>query len=86
MSGPGGKWCRCTLAPAAVTPDRPARWLAGFASVAAGPGEAVVTTVELPERAFASWDGGWQTVAGEYHVQVGHSLTDQRLTATVQIE
>ncbi|MDT9692184.1 glycoside hydrolase family 3 C-terminal domain-containing protein [Streptomyces sp. P9(2023)] len=84
------------LAPQSTVPDsarsttveRPARWLAGFASVAAGPGESVETTIALPRRAFEVWDeekGDWSCVAGTYEVRAAHSLTDARLTATLDI-
>jgi beta-glucosidase len=70
-----------------VTPDssRPWRWLAGFASVAADPGEAVTVTIEVPERAFQIWADGWTTVPGEYVVEAAHSLDDVRRSATVSI-
>ncbi|WP_329278435.1 beta-glucosidase family protein [Streptomyces sp. NBC_00691] len=76
------------LAPVDDSVERPARWLAGFASVEAGPGETVETRIELPRRAFEIWDeekNGWTLVAGTYEVLAAHSLTDARLTATVEI-
>lgn len=39
-------------------PERPARWLAGFAVVEAGPGESAEAEIPLPDRAFAVWDEG----------------------------
>lgn len=70
-----------------VTDDgRPARWLAGFDVVEAGPGETVVTTVFLPRRAFQVWtDEGWRTAEGEYTVEIGRSVADRRQSATVTI-
>jgi len=70
-----------------ASPDdlRPRRWLAGFASVNASPGETATVTIELPERAFQIWDGGWVTVPGEYVIEVAHSLADIRRTVTVTI-
>ncbi|MFF5917364.1 glycoside hydrolase family 3 protein [Streptomyces flavochromogenes] len=76
------------LAPVDDSVERPARWLAGFASVAAGPGETVETRIELPRRAFEIWDeetNDWTPVAGTYEVLAAHSLTDARLTTTVEI-
>ncbi|WP_245870868.1 beta-glucosidase family protein [Asanoa hainanensis] len=65
---------------------RPTRWLAGFAGVTAEPGEAVTVRIPLPERAFQVWaDGGWQTVAGSYRVEAAASVTDLKLTATVDL-
>ncbi|MGK5630401.1 glycoside hydrolase family 3 protein [Streptomyces sp. URMC 123] len=58
----------------AVLPERPARWLAGFASVTAGPGETAEADVPLRRRAFEVWDedaGAWVRVPGPYAVQVG---------------
>jgi len=70
-----------------VTPDRnrPRRWLAGFASVAAAAGEAVTVTVELPARTFQIWTDGWSTVPGEYVIEAAHSLDDVRRSATVSV-
>ncbi|WP_343955265.1 beta-glucosidase H [Nonomuraea longicatena] len=67
-----------------VPDGRPARWLAGFDVVEAGPGESAVTTVFLPERAFQTWtEAGWRTVTGTYAVEVGRSCADRRLSASV---
>lgn len=68
--------------------ERPARWLAGFASVEAGPGETVETEIALPRRAFEIWDeerNDWTLVTGTYEVLAAHSLSDARLTTTVEI-
>ncbi|WP_349448155.1 glycoside hydrolase family 3 C-terminal domain-containing protein [Nonomuraea sp. B19D2] len=59
--------------------------LAGFDVVEAAPGETVLTTIFLPERAFQVWDGGWRTVEGEYAVEAGPSVGDPRLSATVKV-
>src|SRR5215469_16847345 len=71
--------------PAAADDSRPRRWLAGFASVTAGPGESGTATVELPERTWQMWADGWKTVTGEYTIEAAHSRADVRLTATVVI-
>ncbi|MHC0434123.1 beta-glucosidase family protein [Streptomyces sp. O3] len=81
------------LAPAPGSPDedaaeRPARWLAGFASVAAAPGESAEADVELPRRAFEIWDensDAWTRVSGTYEVQASRSLTDTRLRAWLTV-
>ena len=65
--------------------ERPRRWLAGFAAVEAGPGEAVTVTVPLPERTFQIWDSGWRTITGSYAIEAAHSLADVRLTATITV-
>jgi beta-glucosidase len=59
--------------------------LAGFDVVEAAPGETVISTIFLPERAFQVWDGGWRTVEGEHPVAAGRSAADLRLVATVKI-
>ncbi|MGW3118674.1 beta-glucosidase H [Streptomyces sp. NPDC001107] len=76
------------LAPTEPGPDRPARRLAGFAGVAAAPGETVEAVIEVPRRAFEVWDeatDSWSLVKGWYEIQVGRSITDRRLTATINV-
>ncbi|MEU8242161.1 glycoside hydrolase family 3 C-terminal domain-containing protein [Actinoplanes missouriensis] len=69
----------------AATPERPERWLAGFASVAAAPGETVTARIPLPERAFQVWNNGWQTIPGTYTVIAAHALDDPRSTTMTKI-
>jgi beta-glucosidase len=71
-----------------VTPDadRPPRWLAGFGAVTAEPGASGTVTIELPERAFQIWDGGWRTVCGQYRLEIAHSLGDIRGAATLTVD
>jgi beta-glucosidase len=71
--------------PAAADGTRPQRWLAGFASLTAGPGESATVTIELPERTWQVWADGWSTIAGEYSIEAAHSLGDVRLTAAVTV-
>ncbi|MFE9400730.1 glycoside hydrolase family 3 protein [Streptomyces sp. NPDC006530] len=76
------------LAPIADAVERPRRWLAGFASVSAGAGDAVEVDIPLRGRAFEIWDeaeGGWRFVPGQYEVRACHSLEDVRLTAVLGI-
>ncbi|MGI5425534.1 beta-glucosidase H [Streptomyces sp. CA-179760] len=85
---PGREVVQLYLAPGESDPTRPARWLAGFASVEAAPGETVEATVELPRRAFESWDetnASWSFVKGSYEIQVARSITDRRITATINV-
>ncbi|MBW5424349.1 hypothetical protein GKQ77_22735, partial [Streptomyces sp. BG9H] len=66
---------------------RPPRWLAGFASVEAAPGESVEARVELPRRAFEIWDedaNAWSYQEGSYEVIAGRSIADPRLTRTLR--
>lgn len=86
---PGREVVQVYLAPQADTVERPARWLAGFASVEAGPGEWVEAQIALPARAFEVWQeetGSWVFVPGAYEVRTGRSLTDTRLTATLDLQ
>ncbi|KQX53089.1 MULTISPECIES: glycoside hydrolase family 3 C-terminal domain-containing protein [unclassified Streptomyces] len=76
------------LAPVDDSVERPARWLAAFASVEAGPGETVEAEIALPRRAFEIWDedkNDWTFVHGRYEVLAAHSLTDARLSATLEV-
>ncbi|MEU4462357.1 glycoside hydrolase family 3 C-terminal domain-containing protein [Streptomyces sp. NPDC024017] len=85
---PGHEVVQLYLAPREPDPTRPARWLAGFAGVRAAPGDSAEATVELPRRAFEIWDeatGSWSFVKGSYEIQVGRSITDRRITATINV-
>ncbi|MEU6626308.1 glycoside hydrolase family 3 C-terminal domain-containing protein [Streptomyces litmocidini] len=85
---PGRETVQIYLAPVSDSVERPARWLAGFAGVEAAPGESVETRIALPRRAFEIWDeekNGWTLVTGTYEVVAAHSLTDARLTATLEV-
>ncbi|MEX0171299.1 beta-glucosidase family protein [Streptomyces sp. LMG1-1-1.1] len=76
------------LAPTDDTVERPARWLAGFASVEAAPGETVEAGIALPRRAFEIWDeekNDWTLVTGAYEVVAAHSLADARLTTALDV-
>jgi beta-glucosidase len=76
------------IAPTADTADRPERWLAGFASVEADPGETAEAVIELPERAFQVWDeraGSWRTVPGTYTVEAGRSIADRAVSVPVDV-
>lgn len=88
---PGRETVQIYLAPtpgdAPDAPERAARWLAGFASVEAGPGESVEVTIPLRARAFEIWDereNAWTPIPGAYEIQAARSLTDRRLTARVR--
>jgi beta-glucosidase len=76
------------LAPVEADPGRPARWLAAFAGVEAGPGESVDIVLVLPRRAFEVWDentGAWVFVKGSYEVAAGRSISDRRVAATINV-
>ncbi|MEV6861911.1 glycoside hydrolase family 3 C-terminal domain-containing protein [Streptosporangium subroseum] len=64
---------------------RPARWLAGYATVDAGPGEVVDVTVDIPARAFQHWSAGhrtWRAEEGAFTVLAGRSVADLPLRGT----
>ncbi|MFE7978791.1 glycoside hydrolase family 3 C-terminal domain-containing protein [Streptomyces shenzhenensis] len=85
---PGREIVQVYLAPAEHASDRPARWLAGFAVVEAGPGETVEAVVDIPHRAFEVWDeatGSWVFVKGAYNIHVGRSIADRRITVAVHV-
>jgi beta-glucosidase len=66
--------------------ERPLKWLAGFATVDADPGEAVTVTVAIAERAFQYWsDGGWRTEPGRYVLAVGPSSGHLPLTTDLTL-
>lgn len=64
---------------------RPVRWLAGFATLDAQPGEEVTVGVALPRRAFEYWGaaGGWVLEPGSFRLDVGRSSGDLRLSTEI---
>ncbi|MFF1682468.1 beta-glucosidase [Streptomyces sp. NPDC058256] len=85
---PGREVVQVYLAPVETDAERPARWLAGFAGVEAGPGESVEAVVELPARAFEIWDetaNSWAFVKGSYEIQAGRSIADRRVASTITV-
>jgi beta-glucosidase len=66
--------------------DRPTRWLAGFTTVHAEPGETRTVTIPLTPRAFEHWDNGWRREPGRYTVHAGSSVTDLPLKAHLDLE
>jgi beta-glucosidase len=66
--------------------DRPTRWLAGFGTATAGPGQKVEVEIAVPARALAHWDGetrAWTVEQGRFHLEAGRSYGDQRLATDV---
>jgi beta-glucosidase len=64
--------------------ERPPRWLAGFAGVAADPGEEVVAEIAVPDRALAHWDvaaGAFAVAPGTFVLEAGRSCRDLRVSA-----
>ncbi len=85
---PGREVVQVYVAPVEDSVERPARWLAGFASVSVEPGESAEVEVALPQRAFEIWDeqsGSWRLVPGAYEIQAGRSIADLRLTVPLEL-
>ncbi|MGW2284063.1 glycoside hydrolase family 3 protein [Streptomyces phaeochromogenes] len=64
------------------------RRLAGFATAEALPGESTEVTIELPTRAFETWDeqtNSWAPLKGSFEIEASHSIADCRLRATVEV-
>jgi beta-glucosidase len=65
--------------------ERPAKWLAGFATVDADPGESVTVAILIPERAFQHWTGeAWSTEPGPFVLAAGPSSASLPLTVSVE--
>jgi beta-glucosidase len=82
---PGREVIQVYAGPRVPDEGRPRRWLAGFASVTADPGQTSTVTIGLPERTWQVWADGWKTVTGDYAVQAAHSLDDVRLATTITV-
>jgi beta-glucosidase len=64
--------------------ERPVKWLAGFATAGAGPGETVTARIEIPARVFQHWSpasGSWETEPGRFTLLAGPSSANLALTA-----
>ncbi|MFD8550682.1 beta-glucosidase [Streptomyces fradiae] len=86
---PGREVIQLYVAPRADLAERPARWLVGFASVTAGPGARAEAEIRFALRPFDVWDeeaGAWTAVPGQYEIRAGRSLTDTRLTVTLELD
>ncbi len=68
--------------------ERPARWLAGWASVEAGPGQEVEATIAVDRWALRHWDvatGDWAVEPGQFEVHVGRSVADTKLMVRIEL-
>ncbi|MEV5442999.1 glycoside hydrolase family 3 C-terminal domain-containing protein [Streptomyces sp. NPDC052644] len=86
---PGREVIQLYVAPRADLVERPARWLAGFATVTADPGGFAEAEVRLAPRLFDIWDEeahAWTAVPGQYEIRAGRSLTDIRLAVTLELD
>jgi len=67
--------------------DRPEKELAAFAKVTLNAGESTTVRLTLPERAFSYWGKNrWILESGEFHVWVGESSRNLRLSASLTID
>lgn len=67
-------------------PERPVRWLAGFATARVEAGGVIDVPVRVPLRALQVWDPAqqtWTVPPGTYRVRVGRSIRDLRLEKEV---
>ena len=68
--------------------ERPLRWLAGYATVDADPGEAVTATVTVRARAFEHWDvqaDQWTVEPGTFRLTAGPSAAMLPLSAEITV-
>jgi beta-glucosidase len=66
--------------------ERPVRWLAGFAVVAAGPGETVDVPVRVEGRTLRHWTPeGWAVEPGDVVLSSGPSAGDQHVSTSVAV-
>lgn len=66
-------------------PERPVRWLAGFAVVDVAAGDTATVRIPLRRRRFETWStdaSAWVLPSGEYTVHAGRSSRNLPLTAT----
>ncbi len=83
----GKETAQVYVRPPAALADSVPRRLAGFAKHLVPSGGLVEYRVEVPARAFASWEeGGWRRPTGRYTVEVGASSRDLRLKAAVELD
>ncbi len=67
---------------------RPVRWLVGFATVEADPGEQVTVPVHVPARAFSTWDVAahrWILRSGRYRLTAARSA-DPTTGCTAEVD
>lgn len=76
-------------APIDGAPDRPVRWLGGFAAAEVPAGQTRTVTVSIPRRRLETWDertDRWTRPGGEYRLVVGRSIRDLRVDTAVHLE
>jgi beta-glucosidase len=84
----GSEVVQAYLAPDEPAPERPRRWLAGFATVSAAPGETAEAEIVLQRRSAETWDvsaGAWRLLTGGYAIETGRSVADRRLVTPIEV-
>jgi beta-glucosidase len=84
---PGAEVAQVYVTDVEASADRPERELKAFRKVRLAPGESRTVELTLTMRDFAFWDErrhGWTVEPGAFHIAVGASSRDLRLTATVE--
>jgi beta-glucosidase len=85
---PGREVVQVSASRPAGAVGRPTRWLAGFANATASPGQEVTVDVTIQARSLAHWDvesHAWTIEQGSFHLAVGRSYSDQRLTTEITV-
>ncbi|MEV5070136.1 beta-glucosidase [Microbacterium sp. LMI12-1-1.1] len=70
--------------PSAV--DRPVRWLVGYVTLRADPGETITAGLDIPARLLQYWNADtrdWVLEPGEYRITAAHSSMDLAVSDTV---
>ncbi len=67
------------------TIDRPQRWLVGFTTLRAQPGEEIDAKIQVHQRDLAHWNNGWHLEPGPYTLHVGSNVQDTPKTLTIQL-
>ena len=65
--------------------ERPPRWLVGFATVDAEPGDEVTVRTPVRARSLEHWDGGWTVEPGRFQLAAGPSSAAQPVTTEVEV-
>lgn len=72
--------------PERADPERPVRWLGGFALVDVAASSSSTVEVRVPARALQVWDvavGEWRQAIGGHRLRIGRSVRDLRLSVDV---
>jgi beta-glucosidase len=68
------------------TIERPVRWLVGFVTATLDAGASERLSIDVPARAFAHWDNGWQYEPGTFRLRVGTSVEELPLTTELRFD